>query len=59
MCSPWDFDRSMGWNTASDSNYNNIWLGNKTIDEIDITYVPAAVYAYNIGVNTLEMKSNW
>lgn len=33
--------------------------GNKTIDNIDITYVPAAVYAYNIGVNTLEIKSNW
>lgn len=32
---------------------------NKTIDEINITYVPAAVYAYNIGVNTLEIKSNW
>lgn len=32
---------------------------NKTIEEINITYVPAAVYAYNIGVNTLEIKSNW
>lgn len=32
---------------------------NKTIEDIDITYVPAAVYAYNIGVNTLEIKSNW
>lgn len=32
---------------------------NKTIEEISITYVPAAVYAYNIGVNTLEIKSNW
>lgn len=32
---------------------------NKTIDGIDITYVPAAVYAYNLGVNTLEIKSNW
>ena len=32
---------------------------NKTIDEINITYVPSAVYAYNIGVNTLELKSNW
>lgn len=31
----------------------------KTIDDINITYVPAAVYAYNIGVNTLEIKSNW
>ena len=34
-------------------------IDNKTIDNIDITYVPAAVYAYNIGVNTLEKKSNW
>ncbi len=34
-------------------------LDNKTIDEINISYVPAAVYAYNIGVNTLEIKSNW
>ena len=32
---------------------------NKTIDGINITYVPAAVYAYNIGVNTIEIKSNW
>ena len=32
---------------------------NKTIEGIHITYVPAAVYAYNIGVNTLELKSNW
>lgn len=32
---------------------------NKTIEEVNITYVPAAVYAYNIGVNTLEIKSNW
>lgn len=32
---------------------------NKTINDINITYVPAAVYAYNIGVNTLEIKSNW
>ena len=34
-------------------------LDNKTIDDVSITYVPAAVYAYNIGVNTLEIKSNW
>lgn len=34
-------------------------LGNKTIGELNITYVSAAVYAYNIGVNTLEIKSNW
>lgn len=32
---------------------------NKTIEGINITYVPAAVYAYNIGVNTIEIKSNW
>ncbi|OOG69987.1 ATP-binding protein [Flavobacterium sp. A45] len=32
---------------------------NKIIENINITYVPAAVYAYNIGVNTLEIKSNW
>jgi len=34
-------------------------LDNKTIEDINLTYVPAAVYAYNIGVNTLEIKSNW
>jgi predicted AAA+ superfamily ATPase len=34
-------------------------LGNETIGELNITYVSAAVYAYNIGVNTLEIKSNW
>jgi len=33
--------------------------GNKNIEGLNITYVPAAVYAYNIGVNTLELKSNW
>ncbi len=32
---------------------------NKTIEGINITYVPAAVYAYNIGANTIEIKSNW
>jgi predicted AAA+ superfamily ATPase len=32
---------------------------NKTIEGINITYVTAAVYAYNIGVNTIEIKSNW
>lgn len=32
---------------------------NKTIEGINITYVPAAVYAYNIGINTIEIKSNW
>ncbi|MDD3721269.1 MAG: ATP-binding protein [Lutibacter sp.] len=34
-------------------------LANKTIEDINLTYVPAAVYAYNIGVNTLEIKTNW
>jgi hypothetical protein len=34
-------------------------LDNKTIEGINLTYVPAAVYAYNIGVNTIELKSNW
>ncbi len=34
-------------------------LDNKLIDNINITYVPAAIYAYNVGVNTIELKSNW
>lgn len=34
-------------------------LDYKTIEDVSLTYVPAAVYAYNIGVNTLEIKSNW
>lgn len=34
-------------------------LDNKTVEGINLTYVPAAVYAYNIGVNTVELKSNW
>ena len=34
-------------------------LDNKNIDELELTYIPAAIYAYNIGVNTLELKSNW
>jgi predicted AAA+ superfamily ATPase len=33
--------------------------GNKTVGDLDISYVPAAVYAYNIGVNTIERKSTW
>jgi len=33
--------------------------GNKTIDGLNITFVPAAIYAYNIGVVTLLKKSNW
>jgi uncharacterized protein len=33
--------------------------GNKLIDGIDLTFLPAALYAYNIGVITLERKSGW
>jgi uncharacterized protein len=33
--------------------------GNKTINDLNITFVPAAIYAYNIGVVTLQKKSNW
>ena len=33
-------------------------MANKTVDNVHITFVPAAVYAYNIGVNTIELKSN-
>jgi len=33
--------------------------GNKTLDNLQITFVPAAIYAYNIGVVTLVQKSNW
>lgn len=33
--------------------------GNKLIGELNITFVPAAIYAYNIGVVTLLQKSNW
>ncbi|ODS73885.1 MAG: hypothetical protein ABS46_19810 [Cytophagaceae bacterium SCN 52-12] len=31
--------------------------GNQKINETDLTYLPAAVYAYNVGVITLERKS--
>lgn len=34
-------------------------LGNKTIDDLELTFLPAAVYAYNVGVITLEKKSLW
>lgn len=34
-------------------------LDTKTVGDLHITFVPAAVYAYNIGVNTIELKSNW
>lgn len=30
--------------------------GNKTFQEIEFTFLPAALYAYNVGVNTLKMK---
>lgn len=33
-------------------------LGNKTVDGLSITFVPAAVYAYNIGVITLKKKNS-
>ncbi len=33
--------------------------GNKIIGDLNISFVPAAVYAYNIGVNTLDQKLNW
>lgn len=33
-------------------------LGNKTIDGLSITFLPAAVYAYNIGVITLKKKNS-
>lgn len=33
--------------------------GNKTLGDLNITFVPAAIYAYNIGVVTLLKKSNW
>lgn len=31
--------------------------GNKTIDDLNITFLPAAIYAYNIGVLSLVQKS--
>jgi predicted AAA+ superfamily ATPase len=32
--------------------------GNKTFQEIEFTFLPAALYAYNVGVNTLKIKGN-
>ena len=32
--------------------------GNKCYQNIDFTFIPSALYAYNIGVNTLKMKSS-
>ncbi len=34
-------------------------LENKIVDGLEITFVPAAVYSYNIGVKTLDLKSIW
>ena len=31
-------------------------IGIKTIDEINLTFIPSAIYAYNVGVNTLNIK---
>jgi len=33
--------------------------GNATVGDIHLTFLPASVYAYNIGVITLMKKSNW
>ncbi len=32
--------------------------GNKIYRELEFTFLPAALYAYNVGVNTLKMKGN-
>jgi predicted AAA+ superfamily ATPase len=32
--------------------------GNKTFKKFEFTFLPAALYAYNVGVNTLKMKGN-
>jgi hypothetical protein len=32
--------------------------GNKTFQDIEFTFLPAALYAYNVGVNTLKIKGN-
>lgn len=34
-------------------------LGNKTNEEIELTFLPAAVYAYNVGAITLDKKAIW
>ena len=31
-------------------------IGIKTIDEINLTFIPSAIYAYNVGANTLNIK---
>jgi hypothetical protein len=33
-------------------------VGNKNYGSVDITYLPVALYAYNVGFNTLEKKWN-
>lgn len=33
--------------------------GNQTVGGVNITFVPAALYAYNIGVVTIVQKSSW
>src|SRR5690606_1584797 len=33
-------------------------IGVKSVDDISITFVPASVYAYNIGDNTLKLKTS-
>jgi hypothetical protein len=33
--------------------------GNATLGDVHLTFLPASVYAYNIGVITLMKKSNW
>lgn len=33
--------------------------GNTTINDLNITFVPAAIYAYNIGVVTIEQQRSW
>jgi hypothetical protein len=32
--------------------------GNKTFQDIEFTFLPAALYAYNVGVNTLKIKGS-
>ncbi|WP_454953862.1 hypothetical protein [Capnocytophaga gingivalis] len=30
-------------------------IGTKTLDELQFTFIPSALYAYNIGANTLKI----
>lgn len=34
-------------------------LGNKQVDNLEISFVPASVYAYNVGLKTLDIKATW